>query len=1404
MNFQKKRKRKFAACALGLTLALGASTLLAACSSNGEQPQTPDPDTGIETPAAEKFTVTFVSEDGTVYGTQEVEAGAKATLPTYIDANGNPITQWYYKYSNGATEFWSFAGYTVTEDMTLYAAASDAPVTGGSTYALDASLSAYINAMGGIEFGDGIYVSATVTDLSDGRYLLHMTTDKSQVTIYGVSCDTFIDPEGTNATSDRGIPNGTIGYYDQNGELITEGVSYTLSAENDLVNAPDPEGGTNYTQVRYVTGISMLLNNVGALEDLEELKLSFFINSQVMGTQFCETEEASTVTAATLAISGMTEAIEPEEPEGDINGITDAKIDENGHLILTLSDGTELDAGFVKGDDGVGISNITYADSVLHIYLTNGNHYEFDLSGSGGSDLPDNVSETRASCTMDGVRTTYTDASKTEVLGIRTIERATGHTYENGICTVCGAAQIDDMTFTLNGDEAGYTLTAYTSHAWDTIAIPNTYNGLPVTAIADGSTLMGMVLQSGVFMDHTEIESVALGSNLRAVGIGAFSGCTQLADIDLSNVTPMGAWAFQNCGLTSVSLHDSLAEIPGNAFYGCTGLASIAIPASVTSIGNSAFFSCTSLREIIIPASVASIGNSAFMNTGLTAVTVPSTVTSLGTSVFSGCIELASAEIRANIGTLPTSAFSGCTSLRRFNSDADGVFDLTAFDALQSSVFVRTAVETVEFSSALTSIGSTVFSGCADLTAVDFNENTGAVTFGSQVFQNCTALTEIALPDHSVLGSTMFSGCSSLKEVTLGNQTEQIPANFFQDCISLETIVIPDTVTEINTNAFSGCTSLKSIIFSENSNLTVLRGITGCTSLTSLTVPANVTQISACTGNYALIEIINLSELTLTPGSTENGSIAQYAKNIVASVPESAYVTSGDYTLYRDGNGANEKWYVTAYHGEIGTDGSFAFPESFTIGGEVVDQYEIYTRIFYGNTAVRTLSIPAGVAAIGAYAFANCGNLSSVTFAEDSSLASIGNNAFYNCTSLQEIGLPDSLRSVGSNAFSGCGALPSVDLGEGIQTIGSGAFSSCYALKTLTIPASVTDIHSSAFSSCSLAEVYNLAGDIENIPAAENVYGQEGGSLLVTAGDYTFLYIPAQGDNAAKAYLVSYEGADSMITLPSSFTVGNETVSSYEIYHGAFAYRHFTSVTIPAAVTSIGDYAFYHTDMLSVSFSDASTCTSIGAYAFAYSTVMMFNSSMTAYVLDLEGLQSIGEYAFYYTSNLRTVQLAASVTSIGGRAFAYSAVQSVVFAETRESALSLGSYAFAYMTSLKSISIPAYIAELPQYLFRGCTALTSVVLADGIEGIENYVFRDCAALTSIILPSSMASITSSAFGSSGIEAICLDGAEEDFSGLSIPSSIANRIYYYSEDDPVNDGMYWHYGEDGNVAVWEMI
>ena len=59
--------RKFAACAMSLALALGAGAVLSACDSegNGETPS-------VVTPQTEKFTVTFSSEGGYVYGTQEV------------------------------------------------------------------------------------------------------------------------------------------------------------------------------------------------------------------------------------------------------------------------------------------------------------------------------------------------------------------------------------------------------------------------------------------------------------------------------------------------------------------------------------------------------------------------------------------------------------------------------------------------------------------------------------------------------------------------------------------------------------------------------------------------------------------------------------------------------------------------------------------------------------------------------------------------------------------------------------------------------------------------------------------------------------------------------------------------------------------------------------------------------------------------------------------------------------------------------------------------------------------------------------------------------------------------------------------------------------------------------------
>ena len=517
MKNKKGKTRIILTRILGAFLAVSSVATLAACNDDTKKddniPPVVDPDDGEDEtpviPEPETYTITFAGEDGTIYGTQEVKEGTKATLPTYVDSNGNAITKWYYEYESGVTEIWSFAGYVVTEDMTLYAVENSETEVSGPVYELDASLNAYINAMGGVEFGNGLLKSATLTVLSESenRYLLSLEVGKSSVTIYGITCDTFIDPAATSTTADSSlspVPLGSIGYYDANGNIVTDGVTYTLSAEDDTCSAPDPEGGTNYTPVRYVTEINMVLENVGSLADLSSLNVTFYINSQVMGGQFVNDGPSTSMKAATLEIKGMTEIEQPEETP--VSGISSAVIDENGHLILTLSDGSTLDAGLVKGEDGndgVGISNIHLADSILYIYMTDGTVYEFDLGIEGGSSLPANVSETKATCIEDGVRTTTCT-----VCGVEYTEviPATGHQYgawtvvkeatetEEGlrerVCSVCGEKE-SEVIPKLAAEETETTETTTSSTNGSTSS--NTDTKSPKTGLETGLVIFAVI-----------------------------------------------------------------------------------------------------------------------------------------------------------------------------------------------------------------------------------------------------------------------------------------------------------------------------------------------------------------------------------------------------------------------------------------------------------------------------------------------------------------------------------------------------------------------------------------------------------------------------------------------------------------------------------------------------------------------------------------------------------------------------------------------------------------------------------------------------------------------------------------------------------------------------------------------
>jgi hypothetical protein len=121
-----------------------------------------------------------------------------------------------------------------------------------------------------------------------------------------------------------------------------------------------------------------------------------------------------------------------------------------------------------------------------------------------------------------------------------------------------------------------------------------------------------------------------------------------------NSVTSIGDRAFENTGLTSVTIGNSVTNIGEDAFAD-TSLTSVTIPNSVTTIGSYAF-GYTGLTNLTIPNSVTMIGDYAFWDTGLTSVTIGNSVTTIGSYAF-GYTGLSTIYFQGNAPTPGSSVF---------------------------------------------------------------------------------------------------------------------------------------------------------------------------------------------------------------------------------------------------------------------------------------------------------------------------------------------------------------------------------------------------------------------------------------------------------------------------------------------------------------------------------------------------------------------------------------------------------------------------------------------------------------------------------------------------------------------------------------------------------------------------
>ena len=239
------------------------------------------------------------------------------------------------------------------------------------------------------------------------------------------------------------------------------------------------------------------------------------------------------------------------------------------------------------------------------------------------------------------------------------------------------------------------------------------------------------------------LTSLSLTGNVQKIGDYAFAYCTSLTSLSLTgNVQKIGDYAFYSCpSLKTVTLPKSLTSIGSHAFDFCTilgSLGSIEIPGTVTEIGDFAFNN-SGLTSVTIDEGVKSTGAYMFYKCGnLTTVTLPESLTTIANGSFAFCPNLNHVNIPARVTCIGDGAFSNCTSLSEITLQ-DGVKTIGA-DAFVSCK----ELTSITLPDSVTDIGKEAFQSCEGLESITIPKN--VTTIEPDTFYWCFSLKDITLP----------------------------------------------------------------------------------------------------------------------------------------------------------------------------------------------------------------------------------------------------------------------------------------------------------------------------------------------------------------------------------------------------------------------------------------------------------------------------------------------------------------------------------------------------------------------------------------------------------------------------------------------------------------------------------
>lgn len=158
---------------------------------------------------------------------------------------------------------------------------------------------------------------------------------------------------------------------------------------------------------------------------------------------------------------------------------------------------------------------------------------------------------------------------------------------------------------------------------------------------------------------------------------------------------------------------------------------------------------------------------------------------------------------------------------------------------------------------------------------------------------------------------------------------------------------------------------------------------------------------------------------------------------------------------------------------------------------------------------------------------------------------------------------------------------------------------------------------------------------------------------------------------------------------------------------------------------------------------------------------------------------AIGDRAFLRCSDITSLEIPDTVTTIGELALADIGVSTITIPDSVET---LGDSVLSGAT-MTSVTLSSKLTTIPDRAFNLCPNLREVTIPDSVTKIETYAFNSCSSLTTITIPKNVEYIGKQAFWGSALTNVTIEGNSlteiddlafafcESLKTINIPSSI---------------------------------